>query len=356
MKKNKDKSTKSLLKNKNNDLYKKSPYLIAECAYSYEGKIDYLKKSIKKISRINGVSAIKFHILLNMDSYMCRDHELYKKVKKWTLTPKKWQQLINYSKKLGLEVIILADDLGSMSFLKSIENKLSAVEIHACSLNDIKMLNKISDFNIPVILGIGGSTIEEITFAINFLKKKGKTNIILMYGFQNFPTKYKYINFKKMQKIKKLFNLPVGYADHTSWDNEYQELITLTGFLMGAHIIEKHFVLEKGKKRIDYQSAISSKDFHSLYQKISVLQKAIGSGTTELNKYEKNYKKIGPMKKAIVANRNLEKNEKISLKNIAFKRTSQNSNIEQREIVNLLKRQVKNKIKKDKLITFENTY
>jgi len=356
MKNENEKLTKSLLENKNNNLWEKSPYLIAECAYSYEGKIDYLKKSIKKISEINCVDAVKFHILLDMNSYMCQDHELYKILKKWILTSKKWQQLINYSKNLGLDVIILADDLGSMSFLKSIENKLSAVEIHACSLNDIKMLKKAARFKIPIILGIGGSTIEEITFAINFLKKENKTNVILMHGFQNFPTKYEYINLKKIQKIQKLFNLPVGYADHTSWDNKYQELITSAGFLMGANIIEKHFVLEKGKTRVDYQSAISGEDFRSLYQTISVLQKAMGSGTMELNKYEKMYGKIGPMKKAIIADHDIDKDEKIILKNLSFRRTNQCSQIQQKEVIDLLNRKAKNKINKNQLITFKNTY
>ena len=341
---------------KNSRLYENRPYLIAECAYSHEGDREYLKKSIKKIADAGCIDAVKFHVLFDVQIYMCPDHDLYEKIQEWLFSEDKWRNIIDYARGLNLDVIILADDLGSLDFLKAIEDKLSAIEIHACSLNDIKMLNKVANFSIPVILGIGGSTIDEISFAISYLKKKEKLDIILMYGFQSYPTRYEYINLKKMQKIKELFDLPIGYADHTSWNDENQDLITLAGFICGANVIEKHFVLKKGENRIDYEAAISSEDFCNLYKKLEILQKAMGDGEIELNKYEKEYGKIGPIKKAIVADKDIDKDEEISLQNIAFKRTNKISNIKQTEVQNLLKRKAKDKIRKNELITFENTY
>lgn len=340
---------------RSSDFYKNELYLIADCAYSHEGSIEYLKESIGRISETNCINAVKFHVLLDIDTYICSDHELYEKIKKWLFSKNEWRELIDYTHSLGLDIVVLADDIGSMDFLNSIEDKLSGIEIHACSLNDIKMLNKASRFNIPVILGIGGSTIDEIFFAVDYLKNKGKLDIVLMYGFQNFPTRYEYINFKKMQKIKELFDLPVGYADHTWWGDEDQEIITIAGFLSGANIIEKHFVLEKGEERVDYEAAISLDDFCSLHRRLCILQKAEGDGEMELNKYEKDYARIGLIKKAIVAEKDIEKDEKISLENIGFKRTKKISDIRQKEILDILKRRAKDRIKKDTLITFKNT-
>jgi sialic acid synthase SpsE len=287
---------------------------------------------------------------------MVSDHTSYNTVKNWLLTRDEWKEIITLAHSLKLDIIALADDLAGLEFLKSLENNLAGIEIHAVSLNDVHMMEKAACFNIPVFLGIGGSTIEEISFAVDYLKNKGKLEIVLMYGFQNFPTKYEYINLKKMKKIQELFKLPIGYADHTSWDNDAWELITLAGFLCGANIIEKHFVLEKGVKRIDFEAAVSTKEFKSLYKKLIVLQKALGNGRFELNQYEKEYAKIGPMKKAIVAERDISKDEVISLQNIAFKRTKKVGTISQRELENLLKRKASHKIKKNEFITFKNTY
>lgn len=341
---------------KNSKLYGNEPYLIAECAYSHEGDIKYLQESIKKIAEATGIDAVKFHVLFDIQTYMCPDHDLYTMIQKWFFSETEWSDLINSAQEMGLDVIILADDLGCLYFLESVQDKLAAIEIHACSLNDIAMLSRVSKFSIPIILGIGGSTIGEISFAIDYLKKNGKSDIVLMYGFQNYPTRYEYINLKKMQKIKELFELPIGYADHTSWNDENQELITLAGVLCGANLIEKHFVLEKGENRIDYEAAISVEDFNSLYKKLEILQKAMGAGGIELNEYEKEYGKIGPIKKAIVSGKDIGKDEEISLKNIDFKRTDKISNIKQKEVQNLLGRKAKGKIRKNELITFANTY
>lgn len=336
-------------------LDKDGTYLIAECAYSYEGDKGYLEESIKKAAEAGGIDAIKFHIMIDPTTYMTPDHPVYEPLQNWLLTEKTWEKLISTSKDAGLQVIALADDLGSLPFLKKVEKKLAAIEIHACSLNDVTMLEKAAGFKIPVILGVGGSDIEEIRFAINYLKKKGKRDILLMYGFQNYPTRYENINLKKMQKLAKIFALPIGYADHTAWDDKHQETITLSAFACGARIIEKHFVLKKGKKRVDYDSAISTEEFRSLHEKLIVLQKALGDGSLKLNEYEKAYGKVGPIKKAIVAGRNIEANEKITSGNIAFKRTGQESSIKQKDIVELIGRKAKTKIMKDNLIDFENT-
>ncbi len=331
------------------------PYLIAECAYAYEGDVIYLKKSVERIVETGCVDAVKFHILLDKDTYMTPDHSIYEKLKKWILREDEWAEIIKQVYDSGLDVIILADDLGCFGFLKSMENKLAAIEIHACSLNDVTMLEKASEFTIPAILGIGGSSIDEISFAVDYLKERGKNEIILMYGFQNYPTRYEYINFRKMKKIKKEFNLPLGYADHTAWDDENQELITLAGFICGAKIIEKHFVLDKGKKRIDYEAAISAEDFCSLHEKLNSLHKALGDGKLELNKYEQDYGKIGYIKKTIVAARDIEKEDEISMQNIAFKRTNEEGGIMQKDIMNLVGRRAKDTIKKNSLVTFKNT-
>ena len=42
------------------------------------------------------------------------------------------------------------------------------------------MLKKILDYDGVIILGIGGSTIGEIEYAVDFIKKKGKEDILLI--------------------------------------------------------------------------------------------------------------------------------------------------------------------------------
>ena len=112
--------------------------------------------------------------------------------------------------KKNLDVFVLCDDVESIEYILENNINITAIELHATGLNDYFLLNAVSGFDKQIILGVGGSTIDEINFAVDFLKNKGINNILLMYGFQSYPTKYTDINLSKMLKIRDLFKLKIG--------------------------------------------------------------------------------------------------------------------------------------------------
>lgn len=329
---------------------KNKPYLIAETAYIFEGDKIYLEKIIDKLKQKEACDAIKYHILINIDDYMTKEHQGYNLIKNFLLTQNEWIELLNKTKKNGFETIVLTDDKEAINFCKKNIDLIDAIEIHAVALNNIEMLDLLKDFNKTIFLGVGGTSKEEIDFAINYLKNK---DIILMHGFQNYPTKPEYINFNKISKLKKEYNLPVGYADHCSWDFKQNELITLAGFMAGSNIIEKHITLNPGEKRTDYNSSIGINSLKEIKENLELLYKAKGKGGFELTEYEKPYGSIGPMKFTIVAKKDLKKNQIISKDMVTFKRTKQENNILQKEYLNIIGKKLSCDIKKDELISKE---
>ena len=327
------------------------PYIIAETAYIHEGDFDYLMKLVKEIIKAKCCDAIKFHILIDIDSYITPSHKLYSLYKKMMMSKEKWEKILKFAKSKKFETIVLADDSKAIDFVKENINMVDAVELHAIALNNIVMLQKIKDIKVPIILGIGGSKIEDIKFALAFLKRK---DILLMHGFQNYPTKHEYANFRRMAAAMKKFNLPVGYADHTSWDSEYNELITLAGFMAGANFIEKHVTLNFGKKRIDYEASISIDMFREIKEKIKILNKTKGDGLFNIPPYEDIYAKNGPMKFTVVAKKNLKKGGIIKTDCITFKRTGEENNIAQREYLSLIGKTAKRYIPKNHLVNWSN--
>ena len=54
-----------------------------------------------------------------------------------------------------------------------------------------------------------------------------------MVGFQSFPTKFTDINIEKVNTLKKLYpNTKIGYADHTSFDDNDMEDVDATEWLI----------------------------------------------------------------------------------------------------------------------------
>ena len=160
-----------------------------------------------------------------------------------------------------------------------------------------------------------------------------------MFGFQNFPTKYSDINLKKIQKIQSLYSdRRYGYADHTAWNEENNEMITLLLSANKMQYVEKHVTTEYGNERCDFSAAISIEMLNSLANKINILDCIAGHGSLLLNEAERQYSKLGPMKMVGVANKSLKKGEKVILGDINFCRTSQTTDISQVELLEYIKK------------------
>ena len=328
-----------------------NPYVIGETAYNHEGDIKYLHKMIDDIADLN-LNAIKFHLLLDPASYMQKSHPLINDIKKWIFTEKQWDNIIDYSNEKNLDIIALCDDVESLKYINKNKNHVAAIELHATGLNDWFLLNEASKFNGTIILGIGGSTIDEIEYAINILKTAGKDDIILMYGFQSYPTDYADINLSKMLKIKDLFNLPVGYADHTAFDDVNNEIVSIMAATMGFNILEKHYTPDFGKERIDFHAAVGKEQMLKIKELMKIALLTYGNNTLKMSDAELEYGNTGPMKKAVVAKTEIKKGEILTVDNVWFKRTVEESPVKQNQFLQLIGLEAAVDIKEDEIIDF----
>ncbi len=173
-----------------------------------------------------------------------------------------------------------------------------------------------------------------------------------MYGFQSYPTNYADINLSKMLKIKELFNLPIGYADHTAFDDPNNEIISVMGAMMGINILEKHFTPDYGKERIDYHAAVGKEQMLRIKELMKLALTVYGDGELKMSKAELEYGDVGPMKKAIVAKKFIKKGEKLSFDNLWFKRTEEGSPLKQYQFLQLIGLEATKDIREDEIIDF----
>lgn len=294
--------------------------LIAETAWHHEGDYEFMKNLVSEISSKTGADIIKMHITLDFDEYMDPSHEAYALLKPWLFSKNQWNELVNLVRDNGKEIMLLLNDIEAIKFGLSLSPEY--IEIHSVCLNDVFMLDELKrglNQSTKVVLGVGGTSIDEIDHAINYLNF---TNILLMFGFQNYPTVYEDVNLSKVRKIMKLFDsFEYGYADHTAWDSPYNELVTLLGAASGMSYIEKHVTTHYGDNRVDWPAAISIDMFNELHEKVKVLDGLNGNGALSMNNGELSYSVFGPMKKAAVLKKDVVAGDTLSLEMINFIRT-----------------------------------
>jgi len=327
--------------------------LIAETAWHHEGDYGFMKNLVTNICELSKADIVKFHITLDLDEYMNKDHNAYEILKSWMFSPKQWEELIGIVRNNGKELMLLLNDTKAIEFAKNFSPEM--IELHSVCLNVPRLQKAVIeniDVKSKVVIGIGGCTLDEVEAAVNIFHNR-KT--VLMFGFQNYPTKYEDVNLGKIRKIQHLYpKHNFGYADHTSWDENNNDLITLLVCANGMHFIEKHVTTEYGIERCDYSAAISIEQLNMLYNKIKLLESLYGDSSMLLNKAEEEYSKYGPMKMAAIAKRHLIKGSELTINDFHFCRTSQATEVSQIDLLESLGKNLVKDVKINEVINWNH--
>ena len=153
------------------------------------------------------------------------------------------------------------------------------------------------------------------------------------------------VNLRAMSTLKKAFNYPIGYSDHTLGIH-----ISLAAVTMSAKMIEKHFTLNKKDEGPDHKFAIEPPELKDLVSKIREIETAMGTSIKEPHKLElvENYKKG---RRSIIAARNISKGTIISREMLIIKRPGYG--IKPKFIDIIIGRKTKVDIDEDQWITWD---
>ena len=172
-------------------------------------------------------------------------------------------------------------------------------------LTHFPLLEYVSKKNLPVILSTGLATIGEIEESLSNIYKTGNQKIALMHCVSNYPTKYEDTNLSLIQNMKEMFDIPVGFSDHTTGI-----LIPSLAVAKGADIIEKHFTLDKNLPGPDHKLSLDPIEFEQMVKNIRITESAMGDGVKKITDDEVTMKGIG--RRSLTSTADIPKGEKIS--------------------------------------------
>tara|TARA_Y100000590_G_scaffold84200_1_gene94065 strand:- start:26810 stop:27862 length:1053 start_codon:yes stop_codon:yes gene_type:complete len=301
------------------------PYIIAEIGVNHECSLSRAKKLIDLAANA-GASAAKFQTYKaeklaskNSPSYWDTKKEktlsqfkLFKKFDKFDY--KHYKKLFHHCKKKRIDFASTPFDVDSVNFLNPF---LKYFKVASADINNLPLLKAIGKKRKPVILSTGASYINEIKFALRYLKKFGCPKIVIMHCILNYPTEDKNANLNMIDCLKKNFpGNTIGYSDHTLPDKNMLNLTT--AYFKGATIIEKHFTDNKNKKGNDHYHSMDNKDLKVFLKNIKKIQILLGNSSKKPIKSEFISRKNA--RRSIVTNENLEKGKKLNEKNLTTKR------------------------------------
>lgn len=284
--------------------------IIAEMANAHEGKLSTAKEIVTAVAE--SADAVKFQVF-NADELVLPSHPDYEEFVQLSMSESEWQELIEHSRSQGLSVI--ADVFGTRSVEVMSRYGVEVFKIHNADVSNISLIEDVSACASTIILSAGGSTWVELTDALNHIDN---VPVLLMYGYQNYPTAVEDTNLRRMQAINQKFDIPVGYASHAPGDSSVAVELPRLAATAGASAVEVHVTLDRSTEGTDYFSSLEPDEFNEMAGQTKGVEQLLGERTLSLPETEHKYR--SDHKKWLVATEEIETGDKLTTDNIGYKR------------------------------------
>jgi len=302
-------------------LYK--PYIIAEAGVNHEGSMELAKRLCDEALE-GGADAIKFQTykaetIASKDSPSYWDtnkepiksqYELFKKHDRFGLD--EMRELKKYCDEIGIEFMSTPFDTKSADYLNDI---MDVYKISSSDITNKPFIEYLCQFNKPIILSTGASSLSEIAEAVGWIEKYGNP-LALLHCVLNYPTPDKNANLGMIMDLKTRFpDKIIGYSDHTlPQDMKVCEMATM----LGSVIIEKHFTHDKTLPGNDHYHAMDKKDLKLFRNNLERTFEILGEFKIKALKEEEPARQNA--RRSLVALKNISKGKIIEKSDLTFKR------------------------------------
>jgi sialic acid synthase SpsE len=291
-------------------------FVICEQSQTHEGNLELAKQLVEAAAAAKA-DAVKFQVFA-ADELAVPAYKHYALFKKLEWTKEQWKSLIDLSHGLGLKAMADVFGIASAKMLAGIG--IDAIKVHATDIRNRPLLEEFASMDVPLLLSCGGAHVAELKDAVRILRSRGKTDrsLVLMHGFQSYPTLIEHTNLLKMKLFGVELGLPYGFADHIDGDHRQNFSLCAMAIGMGACVIEKHITIDRARKMEDYESALDPTAFADFVDKVRELDAAKGMSKDELLPVEFDYRKA--TRKHVVAVKPITKGQRITGSDVALKR------------------------------------
>lgn len=257
-------------------------FIIAELSANHNGSIATAIETVKAAKRA-GADCIKLQTFtadtITLDSkkedfkisqgtlwdgqYL---HDLYKT----THLPWEWhQEIMEVAKEEGLICFSSPFDPTSVEFLEKLN--VPAYKIASFEITDIPLIELIASKGKPVIISTGIAEQEDIELALEACRRMGNNDVALLKCTSSYPAPIEEANMCMVKDLAERYGVISGLSDHTMGST-----VPVVATVMGAKIIEKHFILDHSLGGADASFSMDEAEFSEMVKAVREAESAIG--------------------------------------------------------------------------------
>ena len=302
----------------------KKCFLIAEIGVNHNGDMNLAKEMIDAAQE-SGADAVKFQTfkaetlvsqgtpkVKYQESTTSPQESHFEMIKSLELSDENHFILMDYCLKKNIRFLSTPYDVESARFLHQ-DLDIEIFKTASADLVDHSLHEFIAETGKPSIVSVGMASLGEIEENLNIYNSHKQRDVILLHCVSNYPCAHENINLRVLETLKKAFDLPVGYSDHSVGS---EAAILSIGF--GAKIIEKHFTLDKKLPGPDHLASSTPYEFKTLTDSVRRVEKILGSSVKVCQQEEKQMAEVS--RKSIVMKEAAKAGTILSSKNLCIKR------------------------------------
>ena len=298
------------------------PCLITlEPSATYEN-LETAKKMVDAIA-LSGADAVKFQTFVTGESEKMmgkkditidfttntgkKSELVYDALKRRELSKDEWIELFNYTKKHNLLFISSPYFVETVDFLY--ELGIDAFKISKGDINNVILIDKVAQTNLPVILDTR-EKLDDIETAITICKKHGNNKIIIMHCPSGYPAENSGVHLNAIHSLQEKYDYPIAFADHSPGG-----IMNYAAIGLGVSMLEKTITPNKNIEHVEHFMSLELDELKSFVANVREIEKAMGDPNALVtSRVEES------ARRSLTAKRDIKKGEKITLDMIEFRR------------------------------------
>ncbi|MBN1201442.1 MAG: N-acetylneuraminate synthase family protein [Anaerolineae bacterium] len=259
-------------------------YVIAEAGVNHKGSLSAARRMIDEAKRA-GADAIKFQTY-KADKLVTRTAPRYWDDPEASGTQfaifkrsdcfgeAEYKTLYDHAQAVGITWLSTAFDLDAVKFLD--EMGMPAFKVASADLTNYPLLMAVAQTGKPVLLSTGASTLVEVHASVDFLRRHGGRELVLLYCVLSYPTADEDANLLRIRTLQQDFpGISIGFSDHTVPDDCV--IVPAAAVAVGAQVIEKHFTLDRSLPGDDHYLSVDPVQLATMVRNFRVIEKALGN-------------------------------------------------------------------------------
>lgn len=185
-----------------------------------------------------------------------------------------YREIAEYCDEIGIDFCSTAFDFESADYLEPL---MDVYKISSSDLTNHPFIEHQARKGKPIIMSVGAGDLGEMRAAVAAVRKVSDAPIVLCHCVLEYPTPYADANLRRIATLRDEFpDLIIGYSDHCKPDDCCD--VIKTAYTLGAHVVEKHFTLDKTLVGNDHYHAMDPDDARRIISGVEFVEEVLGNG------------------------------------------------------------------------------